>query len=471
MKTNWQDPGSGEILSTYISGLQEAVGKIEDTLQPSITSVANVTLEEIPIYEGDRYRIYQSPGKRNWVASPAPIIKVNEVVKDSGYTIEYGGGGVVFNPPLSAGDVVTADFSYVAGGSGALNSKETPAGAQAKADTAESNAKAHADAKASTAESNAKSYADTVGASAITSANSYTDQEVATINQALAAHLAEKATETDYGHIRLSDIPKQEIATKSEAESGESNTKLMTPLRTAQAIDNKLRVVDGIAEININGEWVAFISSQLNSWEQVQQIVRAGLASDYFEIGDQFASLYGYGAIVWEVIGIDIDTPSDNHLTHSLTIQTRDVVENREWWGGSERSNRYINSPIREYLNGEFLDKLDPDLASVLGVVNKSVERYPSGRDSFSDKVFLLSKTEVGLGGSGTTGDTVYPYYNEVNDSHRIKRYNGSITRWWLRSPGINFDTRVDIVDNYGDLDPTYNADNSYGIAPACVIV
>jgi hypothetical protein len=134
MKTNWQDPGSGEILSTYISGLQEAVGKIEDTLQPSVTNVTNVTLEEIPIYEGDRYRIYQSPGKRNWVASPAPVIKVNEVVKDSGYTIEYGGGGVVFSPPLSAGDVVTADFSYVAGGSSELDGKETPAGAQSRVD-------------------------------------------------------------------------------------------------------------------------------------------------------------------------------------------------------------------------------------------------------------------------------------------------------------------------------------------------
>lgn len=121
MKTNWQDPGSGEILSTYISGLQEAIGKIEDTLKPSITSVTNVTLEEILIYEGDRYRIYQSPGKRNWLADPAPVIKVNGVVRGSGYAIEYGGGGVVFSPPLSEGDMVTADFAYVVGGSEELD--------------------------------------------------------------------------------------------------------------------------------------------------------------------------------------------------------------------------------------------------------------------------------------------------------------------------------------------------------------
>lgn len=125
MKTNWQDPGSGEILSTYISGLQEAIGKIEDTLKPSITSVTNVTLEEILIYEGDRYRIYQSPGKRNWLADPAPVIKVNGVVRGSGYAIEYGGGGVVFSPPLSEGDMVTADFAYVVGGSEELNNLNT----------------------------------------------------------------------------------------------------------------------------------------------------------------------------------------------------------------------------------------------------------------------------------------------------------------------------------------------------------
>jgi hypothetical protein len=163
MKTNWQDPGSGEILSTYISGLQEAIGKIEDTLKPSITSVTNVTLEEILIYEGDSYRIYQSPGKRNWLADPAPVIKVNGVVRGSGYAIEYGGGGVVFSPPLSEGDMVTADFAYVVGGSEELDEvsqaldahkaaaaphsgHETPAGAQAKAEAAAGAVQAELDA-------------------------------------------------------------------------------------------------------------------------------------------------------------------------------------------------------------------------------------------------------------------------------------------------------------------------------------
>lgn len=106
------------------------------------------------------------------------------------------------------------------------DSKETPEGAQAKANAAAS--------------------------SALAAANSYTDQEVGalagegnvkTVKQLdddLAAHKAEKATQDGYGHIRLKDIPSPEIATKSEAETGTNNTKMMTPLRTSEALDSRI---------------------------------------------------------------------------------------------------------------------------------------------------------------------------------------------------------------------------------------
>jgi len=87
--------------------------------------------------------------------------------------------------------------------------------------------------------------------------------------QDLTTHKAEKATQDGYGHIRLKDIPNPEVATKAEAETGTNNTKFMTPLRTAQAIDSKVRVVDNnLLELNIAGEiktylltYVAFIDN------------------------------------------------------------------------------------------------------------------------------------------------------------------------------------------------------------------
>lgn len=121
MKTNWQDPLSGEVISPDIAGLQEAVGKIEDALDMKVVNATDIPLEEIYISENDCYRIYQAPGKRNWVGSPAPVIKVNGTPVSSGFTVNYGGGAVVFEPPLTVADVVTADFSYVTNANNGLD--------------------------------------------------------------------------------------------------------------------------------------------------------------------------------------------------------------------------------------------------------------------------------------------------------------------------------------------------------------
>lgn len=152
-KTNWQDPGSSEILSTHISGLQEAVGKIEDAIGLQTVAETNVPLTEVYISDTDRYRIYQAPvGKRNWVASPAPVIKKNGVQITSGFTIDYGGGAIILSPAASSSDTFTADVTRVNSSHSitpASIGAETPSGAQAKADAAEADAKAHTDTHAS----------------------------------------------------------------------------------------------------------------------------------------------------------------------------------------------------------------------------------------------------------------------------------------------------------------------------------
>lgn len=86
------------------------------------------------------------------------------------------------------------------------------------------------------------------------------EQGIKDAHDELAAHKAEKATQSEYGHIRLADVPSPTIATQGEAEAGTNNTKFMTPLRTAQAIDSKVRVVDNnLLELNIEGELKTFL--------------------------------------------------------------------------------------------------------------------------------------------------------------------------------------------------------------------
>ncbi|WP_054749963.1 hypothetical protein [Ruminiclostridium josui] len=112
-KTNWQDPRSTEIRSTQISGLQEAIGKIEESIGINTLTESNIPLPEVFISNDDRCRIYQAPeGKRNWLSSPPPIIKKNGIVITDDFEIDYGGGAVIFSTPILEADVLTADVSY-----------------------------------------------------------------------------------------------------------------------------------------------------------------------------------------------------------------------------------------------------------------------------------------------------------------------------------------------------------------------
>lgn len=112
-KTNWQDPGSTEITSPDISGLQEAVGKVEESINMESVAEKNIPLEEVFISNDDRYRIFQaSLGKRNWLLSPTPVIKKNGTVINEDFTINYGGGAVVFAIPITGSDTLTADATY-----------------------------------------------------------------------------------------------------------------------------------------------------------------------------------------------------------------------------------------------------------------------------------------------------------------------------------------------------------------------
>ena len=58
----------------------------------------------------------------------------------------------------------------------------------------------------------------------------------------------------------------------------------------------------------------------------IQSIVRLGLASRIFAVGDQITCQRGEATLTWDIIGIDQDTPSNKGLKHSLTLQLHDCI-------------------------------------------------------------------------------------------------------------------------------------------------
>ena len=66
----------------------------------------------------------------------------------------------------------------------------------------------------------------------------------------------------------------------------------------------------------------------ITNWQDVQRVVRMGIADKMFKVGDQFVSSYDTGQIVWDVIGINHDTPTDKKYSNSLTLQAHDCILN-----------------------------------------------------------------------------------------------------------------------------------------------
>ena len=61
------------------------------------------------------------------------------------------------------------------------------------------------------------------------------------------------------------------------------------------------------------------------SWNQVQALVRAGLASKVFAIGDQLVCQKDGATLAFDVIAFDQDTPADPQFTHSMTLQLHNI--------------------------------------------------------------------------------------------------------------------------------------------------
>ena len=160
----------------------------------------------------------------------------------------------------------------------------------------------------------------------------------------------------------------------------------------------------------------------------------------------------------------------------------------REWlntelvytWTPSTEYDR--PSTAAPYTGGGFLNVLDPELANVIGPVDKQVARNTltdgGGQDLFSDKVFLLSKVEVYGGTEGdAAGEEPYPYYAALASSPtldplagRIKLLGSTPGYWWLRSPNVGYAYHPRHVHTSGQI--SYNsAYIAHGLSPACCII
>ena len=194
------------------------------------------------------------------------------------------------------------------------------------------------------------------------------------------------------------------------------------------------------------------------SWSDVQAMVRAGLHSRVFAIGDQLTCKKGTDTLVWDIIGIDHDTPTDPQFKHSLTLQLHDCYKNTmqfdareafyyaetEMPAGTYHFKLAAHSWYAADVGKSFqftLTKAVPAGGQIVFVqgydktlVNGTVQTFES---STSTTVIETATMTVGTGGTGL-GDLDNTVHDNMNSCQRAllgsNNYKESAIRQWLDS-------------------------------------
>ena len=259
------------------------------------------------------------------------------------------------------------------------------------------------------------------------------------------------------------------------------------------------------------------------SWDELSSISKeisaASSQEDALEIAEQYNLVDADGRINEEntktvklsngvtaevqIIGFAHDTRSDGGVA-GITFAFCDCVADRTMNPTPTNAGGWRDSATRGWLNKAFFSALPEDLQEQIVSVEKWTNNVgrsdsPGCVSQTSDKVWLLSATEVF--GTITWYGPELPYndiFNQEGTQYQLYRDAGVIQDssnptlvkvflpassasddgfvkgepcfWWLRTPGMNYDTTFRRVDNFGY--PLFNddADKYTGVAPAFCI-
>ena len=262
--------------------------------------------------------------------------------------------------------------------------------------------------------------------------------------------------------------------------------------------------------VAVTVQFLPAVGTPLNdmSWSDIKKISDAGLASNYFAVGDRKAvalsgtagSLSLNSTYYCYIIGIDhnsaIEGTNRIHFQFGYTAASGGVhiafIDGG--YGSNYNSGSYFNmnnlninsggwanSRMRTTIIPTFKACLPSDLQAVLKTVTKYSDNTGGGSNTASyvtattDDIFLLAEWEVfGARSYANSAEqnyqAQYAYYSAGNSKVRYCHSStGSTAYWWLRSVDADYSIYFCIVGTSGSVDYT-GTNFSYGFAPAfCV--
>lgn len=210
------------------------------------------------------------------------------------------------------------------------------------------------------------------------------------------------------------------------------------------------------------------ISLENCTWEEISLISKAGLASEYWTIGEQKLIYIDGASYAVDIIGFDHDTPTDVSaygrnkvgITLQMNRLTPDIYP---MTNSSSNSAGWKDSKMRNDTMPTFLSKLDSELQNVIVPVDKLSGYGESGRNGIvttSDSLFLLAEIEIFGSRSYSVDGEGYQYQYYSNGGSKKKPYPtipSSYRAWYTRSVTTGNKTGFVYVTNNGE-----SAQNQY---------
>ena len=212
------------------------------------------------------------------------------------------------------------------------------------------------------------------------------------------------------------------------------------------------------------------------TWSFIAQASAAGLASEYWSVGDEKTIYLTTGEEVTLVIlGFDHDTLYSGGGLAGITFGTKELIVDTYAMNTSDtNAGGWYSSAMRQTKMQDLLQKLPSDLRSV---IKRVIKRTTSGSSSTTisnspDYLFLFSEVEIdGTTENGYAGEgTRYAYWIGVKDGtsnagrrKRLENGAGDYADWWLRSPNLDYGDSFQYIRANGYVRENY-ANTAKGI-------
>lgn len=200
------------------------------------------------------------------------------------------------------------------------------------------------------------------------------------------------------------------------------------------------------------------------SWENIAAISEAGLAQEFWRVGDTKNITAGSETLTLEILGFDHDDLTSGGKA-GITFGMKELMsEQRVMRYDNTNSGGFVETDLYEWLNGELMNSLETDLKNSIKTVNKktSTGGYQSVATN-SMKIFLLAPIELfGVDGYATAGEgTQYERYKgSTTQIKKLSNGSGEVVGWWNRSPRkdlLNDFCSVNTVGEYSSIASFYS--------------